>query len=263
MNKRTVQARQRNATKEIVRRCWTLLGGLGAGAILLVALLRFGFPLKNCELVNQCRYSNEAIATALGLQSGGQSLLTADFTALEDKLRQALPYIQAAEFSRKLPGTLRVTVTESVPAFALQDGERWWLLDSDCKQLEVVVQRPEGVVTITGGALQNPKPGQIAKWDAPAQADAIALLLPLLEEVGIRGDITGIFLGVDPVPELQYQDRIRIVFGPFAQKGDTGKAAQLRQKLLYAMQAIERESARQKGVVDTSVPGQAIFSPNR
>ena len=245
---------------------------LMAFALLIVFSLTVWFPIQNCQIVGESHYTPEQLATALGLGEVKQNLFTADLAALADKLCQALPYIESAELRRSPPSTLRVTLKESAPAFYMvepvdPDAEEpidklWWLMDANGKLLERAAEIPESALPVTGAALMQPEPGKMAEWASTARPDALPLLLRLLGELELREQITEVRLGVDPTPELMYQERIRIIFGPMPKSTSLSAEEVLRGKLEAAMEIIAQERLEQKGIVDLSIFGEYYFTPD-
>lgn len=240
----------------------TTLGLVAALALLLTLSLSVWFPIKNCTIEGESRYTPEQLAAALGLAENRQNLFTADLKALEAKLCKALPYIESAELRRNPPGTLRLTLRESQAAFAVQQDKAWWLLDANGKILEQAAKAPKGALPLTGATLAAPKLGLAAKWGKNKREYAFQPLLRLLEEMKLRKEITEVRLGVDPTPELMYQDRIRIIFGPMPKNSSLSVEEVLRRKLDSAVKIIAKERPNQKGIVDLSIFGYEVFTPD-
>ncbi|MDR1927533.1 MAG: FtsQ-type POTRA domain-containing protein [Oscillospiraceae bacterium] len=237
--------------------CLVVIGGL------LALSLTVGFPVKKCRPEGATHYTAEQMEAVIGLPGLRMNLFTVDLAALEQKLVQALPYLEAVSFRRRLPGTLLCTVTESKPFLAQAQDGLWWLLDRNGKLLESVQIPPEGVLTLEGAKLEQPGAGKPAKWKAATAPADIRDLLAALEESTLKEDITGLVIGVSPTPEALYQGRIRLVFGAQPQKGSVTTQTLLTEKLRLAAEVLKRmdaESALQRGVLDLSTVGKAYFT---
>lgn len=240
---------------------FAVLAILAALALLAVFSLTVWFPIESCRIEGESRYTPEELLAALGLDEHSENLIMADLPTMAAKLCQKLPYIESAELRRSPPGTLRVTLKESEPAFYMAEPDGLcWLLDANGKLLELAAEFPEGALPITGAAFIDPAPGSIAAWDCTARPDALPLLLRLLGELGMREQITEVRLGIDPTPELMYQDRIRIIFGPMPKTTSLSAEEVLRVKLESAAEMIAEERPAQRGIVDLSIFGEYYFT---
>jgi cell division septal protein FtsQ len=115
-----------------------LLVGAGAGVRALVKRLSF-FSVRRIELVG-ARYLTAAdVVRALALPAGAN--VFDDAGALTRRAR-ALPGVLEARITRRLPGTLRVTVAEAEPVALSDRGGRLVLLDSAGRALPFDPTRP-------------------------------------------------------------------------------------------------------------------------
>jgi cell division septal protein FtsQ len=110
--------------------------------LLAVSLLSYGAPpllrqleffrIRRVEMAGLQYLAPAKVINALGLDSG--SSVFDDLAAAARRVR-ALPGVQTAELSRRLPGTLEVVVEEAVPVALAPSGQGMVLLDSSGKVL--------------------------------------------------------------------------------------------------------------------------------
>jgi len=124
-----ISRRRRAVARSKRRRVMTWLGSIAAlGALGWVAL---GSPLlavDEVRVVGGEHTTSEDVALAAGLGPDDNLLLlsTADVAAKAE----TLPWVRSAEVDRMLPGTVRVRVTERVPAMVVALGAARWTIDA-------------------------------------------------------------------------------------------------------------------------------------
>jgi len=236
-----------------------VLGGiLGLSATVL-------FPVRRCAAEGQTRYTANQFAEAMGIGKAKMNLFTANKAALARKVHAALPYAHVVRISRRLPGTLHLTVEERSAAFAQKQDKLWWLLTQDGRLLGTAEGMPEGLMPVTGAALLEPAAGQRAKWkNAFTTPGDIAVLLGCLRESSLWPEITALRISTAALPDAIYQDRIRIRFGTAAPTvAGTSQEAALNIKLRMAEEVIAEKDGQnplQRGILDLSTYGKAYFT---
>lgn len=238
------------------------LGVLGLAAALSLTVL---FPVRKCEAEGQTSYTAGQFEQAMGIGVVKMNLFTADKAALARKVHAALPYARIVKISRRLPGTLHLTVEERTASFAQEQDGLWWLLTQDARLLGTVEEKPEGLMALTGAPLVEPRAGQRAKWrnafTTPADID---VLLACLRESSLWPGITALHIATAALPDAVYQDRIRIRFGTAAPTvAGTPQEGALREKLRMAEEVIaekDEQNPLQQGILDLSTLGKAYFT---
>jgi hypothetical protein len=238
------------------------LGALGLLALLSLTVL---FPVRQCVAEGRTSYTAGQFEEAMGIGFVRMNLFTADKAALARRVHAAVPYARIVKISRRLPGTLHLTVEERTASFAQEQDGRWWLLTQDARLLGTAEGMPEGLMPLTGAPLEKPAAGQRAKWKnaftVPADID---ILLACLRESGLWSGVTALRISTAALPDAIYQDRIRIRFGTAAPTvaGSTQEGA-LREKLRMAEEVIAEKDAQnplQQGILDLSTYGKAYFT---
>ena len=255
--------RRRRAWKRRLAACAVALALAGGFVALSATVL---FPLTRCAVVGQTRYSAADFTAAMGLEGLRPNLFRADVAALVEKAQQALPYAKVTRAGKRLPSTLRLHVEEHAPAFAQQQGEQWWLLADSGKLLELVQQPPEGLLVLRGAALKKPQAGQPAKWKNSAMAAAgLHSMIAQLRESALWPHVTGLRLSVYALPDVIYQERIRIRFGTASLDGTADSpGGSLPYKVQLAQEVLARLDAQNpgyRGELDLGVANQTPFTP--
>lgn len=83
------------------------------------------------------RYSAQDIIDASGLKLGENLFLT-DKGAGEERIESALPYVEEAKISIRIPNTMVITVTESKPAFIFKSGGGYIIVSAQGKVMEKI-----------------------------------------------------------------------------------------------------------------------------
>jgi cell division septal protein FtsQ len=104
---------------------------LTAGAVPLLRSLSF-FEVRRLELIGGRYLTPAAVAGALAVRPG--TSVFDELGSLEVKAR-ALPGVVEAKVSRRIPGTIRVTVREAEPVALAERGGRLVLLDASGRVL--------------------------------------------------------------------------------------------------------------------------------
>lgn len=129
-----------------------VVSGLSAvAAVGGLAWLGFASPLLSVDrikVVGGQHTTSEDVARVAGLDAGDNLLLLS--TGDVEELAETLPWVRDAEVDRMLPGTVRVRITERVPALVLSLGAARWTIDARGHVLDSGVIADE--LPVLGGA---------------------------------------------------------------------------------------------------------------
>ncbi len=260
-------------------------------AIVLALVLGMAIFFK-VETVNVSvteKYSAWDIRQASGIQDG-ENLLTLNRAKAGGRILKALPYVESAKISIKLPDTVNIEITELTVVYAVEDtAGSWWLMDAEGVVVDTTTSMAaEGYTRIQGVQIQPATVGQAAvaaqpeiSTDAPAdetQADTAApaetlpaeqtdtvhaaeqlssaiLILNALEDNGVIGKITVVDV-TDPFDlQIWYEDRYQVFLG------DTGR---LDYKISSMKGAAGQMTDYQQGKLDVSFtqwPDKVGYTP--
>jgi len=236
---------------------------LALAGVFVALSLTVLFPATQCAVVGQSRYTAQDFAQAMELEYQRPNIFRADAASLVEKAEQALPYANIIGVTRQLPNTLRLAVAEHAPGFAQMQDELWWLIADTGRLLEHSHSLPEDVLVIRGADLMEPQPGGYAQWDgAFTQPGDMHQLIDALRDSGLLPHVTGLRISNYSIPDVIYQDRVRIRFGAASPVGGTEEYS-LPEKLRFAQQALaelETQNPNYRGQMDLGA-GRADFTP--
>lgn len=180
-------------------------------AAMIVGSIVF-FRIDQVEVEGNSRYSAEEIIEVSGIEYGKNMFLFNKFDSI-DTLLTDLTYVESVSIRRALPSTIRITVTESSVAAAVEDqGDgRWWLVNADGKLLEQA-EGPGEYVQVVGLTLAAPTEGTVlaAETEGRLQQEALLKLLPAMEERELLADTQTIDLSSASEVTMLYENRLTV-----------------------------------------------------
>ncbi len=195
------------------------------GSIVFFKVNNFDLRLRTATgnvvcLQGNSRYTEEEIIEASGA-SYGDNLCLVKKTSVANNLLKKLSYVSGVSVTRRLPGTLVITVTESRAAACVSSGEKWYIIDVNGKLLEESDEAQSGT-QVKGLTLKDPQVGKpLEVYAAPSedydgngqtlQREALIKLLPALDGRELLGNITEIDLSSDSEISLLYQNRLKVL----------------------------------------------------
>jgi cell division protein FtsQ len=187
------------------------------------------------------------VEAALAEPLEGESLLSVGQADI-DRALAGLPDVQAIDFDRAFPRTLRVTVVAERPVAVLRRGTDAWLVSERGRVLRALpAARPAALPRIWVAALVPPRDGTVLKDEAAAQP-ALALgavmgedptFLRQIEHAVLRG--TGIDLLIESGVELRL-----------------GPPHDFALKVAVAQEVLRALPGASGGYVDVSVPERPV-----
>lgn len=156
---------KRRRLKRSVRRALAVIGlVLLAVAIVAVLCLTVFFKIENITVTGSKVYDAEKVLSVCTIEKG-ENLFLADTDKAAQQLQQALPYVYSAKIERKLPGTVRIQLTDAAPAYAVKNKDKTYtLMDDRFKVLEVAQKKPKESILIQKANLKSAKVGQTAQF---------------------------------------------------------------------------------------------------
>lgn len=216
-----------------------LLCVIGAGIYLTMTML---FRINSIQVQTPdgkqvteiAGYSADSILQRMGVQLE-ENIFSFEPGEKAAVLEQNFPLLGSIKVIRDYPNTVVVQVTEAVPAYAVQNGNKWLVISDKWKILSEESAQPEGLCTLYGGKLQDTTPGQ-GFWfvdDADAASasgsetaesesavstetdrmEALRTLRSKLEEYGLSQDVTRLEVADTEQLAFLYQDRISVLLG--------------------------------------------------
>ncbi|MCD7929155.1 MAG: FtsQ-type POTRA domain-containing protein [Clostridiales bacterium] len=199
-----------------------VLAAIGAGCIVFFKVSGVEVYIRDSDgntaaLAQDDRYTQEEILEAAGIDIGDNLFLLNKNRAAAAILSR-LTYVSSVSIQKKLPGTVVLTLTESNPVGAIQDGDSWWLIDGNGKLLEQA-DSDQGCTVILGLTPVDPVKGEALSVpdgsDEEVESQALQLsslleLLPSLQDYALLEDVVSIDLSSDSTVVLDYDGRIQV-----------------------------------------------------
>ena len=139
-----------------------------ATVVAVVLALSFGisifFKVETITVTGAQKYDAWTVKEASGIEIG-DNLLSFGEAKAAGKIKTALPYVQSVRIGIKLPDTVNIEITEWDVLYSIRDdGNRWWLMNSEGKIIENVDSATAGEYTkILGVVVTEAVAGQPAK----------------------------------------------------------------------------------------------------
>ena len=145
---------------------------LSAGTILSLTVF---FKIEAVYVVGTDKYDPLELAAASGVVEGS-NLLRIDKDAIAANLIGPYVYIDSVEISRRLPATVEIAITQSVPAMAVKEGDSYVLMTREGKVLERdTLMIPDHIPLIKGLDTRLWTPGMIVGTPAPEPPPSVGL----------------------------------------------------------------------------------------
>ena len=134
-------------------------------AVVLALFIGFSifFRVDTIEVSGIEQYTADTVLEASGIEHGA-SLLTFGKGKACARIKNALPYVESIRISIKLPGTVRILITEVDVVYSIQDStDQWWFMTSEGRLIEQVSNSKAASHTVIKGLkLLDPKAGKSA-----------------------------------------------------------------------------------------------------
>ena len=253
---------------------------LGLAAAVVVAVLlgvSVFFKVENVVVYGSDNYEAWTIREASGIAEG-ENLLTFGAAAACDKILDELPYVEKVRIGVKLPGTVKIFVTEYAATYSIEaeDGS-WWLMTADGSVVDKIdIGSAAAYTTIQGVKLSNPKAGKeaVAAEAGPemgtnaagetvelpvittgaSQLKAARTVMASLELCDVLGEVASIDVSQTGNLSLWYGTRFKVLLG---------STKHMDKKIAWMADTIDGLEDYQTGTVDvtfTARPDQAVFT---
>lgn len=254
---RTEQLSQQENPKNIRGESLPMWGKMLISVAVVLLLLTVLFRVNEFEVTGNVRYTADEVAQASGV-TVGDVLMGVNKTQAASRILAGLPYVETVTVSKRLPGTVAFSITESTAAAqASSHTGSIWLMTREGELLERLDEEADSAYpVITGTLLDLPISGDTAVFEDTQKGAAALELLEQICAAGLEGYISEI--NVEDLQEvsLRYLDRFEVLLGD----GSDGAY-----KLQYMVEAVATLSETDTGVLDLSFQNgtQAVFHPIR
>lgn len=233
------KAVERERERHRARVVLAILAVPAAAASVLLLLRSAAFDVDAVKVDGARHVDAEEVRDAAGVALG-TALAFVDTDAAADRVEE-LPWVDEARISRRWPGTVRVEVTEHVPAaFVRRTDGAVMLVAADGAVLGRAEEAPEGAVEIVG-VRRLPEPGSML---APAGAAGVVSELP----DALAARVIGVDLADSGVS-------LRLLFGPEIRMGSLDD---VEAKGAAALAVMDRIGDEPVAYIDVSVPSAPV-----
>ncbi|MGN0106133.1 MAG: cell division protein FtsQ/DivIB [Hominilimicola sp.] len=224
--------------------------------VILVMVLLFMTPIFNIRSVS---VEGNRLVSAEQFQEKlkplvGENLLRTGSGKIRKTLK-TIPYIDTVEVQKKLfPPSVKVTVTEYVPAAVIRTEGSSLLVNSELRVLTDSGEQSEPVPTVTGFGVSSYKTGEILKTDDSDKKEIIMMALSTLEATGLIDKVIEINVNDIADVTMNYDNRITV---------KCGTQLDLERKLRLFRETVTSNSLAEnaRGTMDLSEPGRAVYTP--
>ncbi|MGH2751989.1 MAG: cell division protein FtsQ/DivIB [Actinomycetota bacterium] len=242
-------SRRRRAVARNKRRR-AIVRALAVCGLALALWLAFFSPLlaiSEVKLAGAQHTSADEVARVVGLDAS-DNLLLLSTTDVAARVR-TLPWVKSATVERKLPGTVKVTVTERTPVLVLAMGDERYLLDGRARVLAVGAS-DEDLPVLAGPQLFSPQPGE--RLTAVPLQSALRAFSSMPRR--LRAEVVAVFAPTVERITFQLTDGIQVRYG--AAEGTASK-----NEVLKVLLERLRAEGRPASYVDVRVPQAPAVSP--
>lgn len=223
-------------------------------AVGVVLSLTVFFKIDTISVTGSGIYSEEEIINACNINNG-DNLFLIDKEKSTEKMECVLPYIYTAEIKRELPSTVKIIVTDAVPAFSIQkDDESFILLDDNFKVLEnSAAENSTGTVMITNAKVADANNGYEISFENAQIADCLVKLAEGIKDVSMS-EATAMYSNGLNDNYIVYEGRI--IF-------KLGSCDDLENKLyrgLASCEELSKSNDKVKGTLNLSAGKQSYFT---
>jgi cell division protein FtsQ len=241
--RRRRRAVERDKRRRILVRIGVLVGLATLGWALFMSPL---LAVRNIEVAGATHTSDAEVVDAVDLDESDNLLLVSGKPIVERV--EALAWVKSARVDRKLPGTVRIRITERRPAMILSLGAARWTIDATGRVLESG-SALHGLPILAGVQVGTIEPGLSLQTDEATDALAAYRSLP----GSIRRRVVGVFASTVERITFSLDDETQIRYGAAE---DTAAKNEV---LLALIRRLRAEGAA-AGYIDVRVPARPAVS---
>ncbi len=216
-------------------------------AVILALLLTPFFDVKYIDVSGHSKVSQKTIVETAGI-AYGENIFKLNVKKMKTKLRK-VPYIDDVKVIRKLPGTVVFEISERKPVVAVGVGEKFVLMDENGRFLETVKQNS---LPILKGIKTKTEAGKFIGDEHPEFFEEFKMQYELLKVNGLTGRVSAYIADNKGNVTFEIDGTKTIILGDDAN-------TEYKFKMLEAV--VSELPPTQKGTIDLSVEGKALFSP--
>lgn len=126
--------------------CFLIITLIAVSAVLCLTVF---FPIEKISAEGSAIYTADEIIESSGIKIGDNLFTASKSTALKE-LKSKLPYIDSVSFKRKLPSTLKISVTDAEEFAAYYIGKKYYTVSKSGWVLSVESKKPKKIFIVKG-----------------------------------------------------------------------------------------------------------------
>jgi cell division protein FtsQ len=202
-----ISRRRRAVARTRRRRLLTRLSLMvGTAALVWLAFFSPLLAVREVKLSGAEHTRPADVENAAGLDSSDNLLLVSTSEIVERM--KTLPWVESATVDRKLPGTVKVSVTERKPSAWLAVGDEHFTLDDRARVLAAGAVG-KGLPILAGLQMEPPEPGD--RLESPELRGALDALGALPKRM--RADVSAVFAPTVERITFQMSDGVQVRYG--------------------------------------------------
>jgi len=227
----------------------TLLVIVMAFVSVFVSMLFFKVDTITAE--GNSKYTAEEIVNVCGIEYE-VSMFSLNEEEINNVICDTLPYVKHVDVSKKFPGTVVLTVTETHPVAAIGSGGIFVLVDADSKILDIASDRGNLPVYSGVSISSDTVPGLYAQYASEDSAELITALSEAFENGGILNEVTAVNIEKRYDISFEYNGNITC---------EIADISDLETKIGMIKAVTAENSKTMKAVIDASDPDRVYYRP--
>ncbi len=212
-----------------------------------------GAPIANIVIEGESKYKNEQIIKAAEIYEG-LNMMSLREKKLNKKITAELPFIHSVELSRKLPDTVKLTVTPAKEKYLIVNDKGYICIDEYNKVVSVKKMKlQEGSFRIKGYEPQEANVGESYE-PSDANKEKHKLVKQMISSMEKGGVIKSAVINVEDMSDIQvvYNSNVKIYLG---------ECDDLENQISLAGNVIkDAVTNSQTGYIDLRYDGRAFFN---
>ena len=244
--------RKRNRRKFLFRRIAALIVFIAVIVGITMSVSAF-FYIDSIEVKGGLEiYSKQEVVEASGLKEN-ESLFGFRISAVENTIKNTLPYVSTVSVKRTLPSKVTITVTESPNALVLPYQGGSLVLSQDFTIIKNVSFYDGKALSIYGiNPASYSKGDVLADAEDEAKMDNLKLIISELQNDDLLSGATSVYVSDKLNLYLVYEDRLL---------AELGTSSNMERKILMLKEMVNNQlDIDEIGTLDLSISGRATFS---
>ncbi len=245
--------RQKKRIRQMKRRRIITISLLILILLLIIIFFTPLFNIRKTEVVGNVK------VTALEIENNLDNAVGKNIfryrTGTPVKNIKSIPYINDAEIKKSVfSGKITVNVSECVPVAYVEYGNKFVVIDSNLKVLEVTDAVEGNIPKLSDVEAVDINPGSKITFQTDGVLEAVATSISAISKEGLLEGIEYIsFKDINNIT-FNYQERLDVV---------CGNSANFEKKIKLFNQAINTKTLTEnsRGTIDLSVSGHAVYTP--